>query len=113
MTSSGGTDASASTATMEVEEDFFEAKATAFKTPAECKHAKFEDQPLYIKAAPYSPQFEDEEKTFTLKDLQEVIGFLAHIDKGLSNSSLTLHLLIDVYCGGSIKSKDHLRAMWM
>jgi hypothetical protein len=52
---------------------------------------------LYFKAAPYSPQFKDDEKVFVPQDLQEVIGFLVHMDKGLANSSITIHFLIDSY----------------
>jgi hypothetical protein len=51
-----------SAAALEVQELFFKNKAASSKMPAKRKHLDFVDQPLFIKAAPYSPQFEDEEK---------------------------------------------------
>jgi hypothetical protein len=81
----------ASSAMLKVHKNFFQEKATAFKTPAKRKHLTIEEEPLYFKAAPYTPQFNDEGKTFALQDLQEVIGFLVHMDEGLANSSTTIH----------------------
>jgi hypothetical protein len=60
-----------SSAMMEVHETFFREKATAFKTPAKMKHLMIKEEPLYFKAAPYSPQFKDDEQVFTPQDLQE------------------------------------------
>jgi hypothetical protein len=57
VATSAATDAPASTAVLELHEHFFKNKATAFKMPVKQKHLNFIDQPLFIKAAPYSPQF--------------------------------------------------------
>jgi hypothetical protein len=62
VATAAATEGPASSATLEAQEDFFNAKATAFKTPAKRKHLEFEEQPFFIKAAPYSPQANDAEK---------------------------------------------------
>jgi hypothetical protein len=113
VATASATEGPASAATLEAQEDFFNAKATAYKTPAKRKHLEFEEQPFFIKASPYSPQANDEEKGFALQDLGEVIGFLGHMDEGLSHSSLTLHSLIDDYRVVKAKNDDHLNALWM
>jgi hypothetical protein len=113
IATSAGTDEPATAAAMKAHEDFFNAKATAFKTPAKCKQLEFEEQPFYIQAAPYSPQVEDDKKAFALRDLEEFIGFLSHMDTGLTRSSLTLHSLIDKYCVVTAKNEDHVNALWM
>jgi hypothetical protein len=68
---------------------------------------------LYNKAASYSPQFNNEEKAFALQDLQEVIGFLAHMDKGFANSSVTIHFLINDYQHESRNSAEDINAVCM
>jgi hypothetical protein len=103
----------ASPAALEVQENFFNAKATAYKTPGKRKHLEFAEQPFFVKASPYSPQAHDTEKGFALKDLGEVVGFLGHMDEGLSHSSLTLHSLIDDYRVVKARNDDHLNALWM
>jgi hypothetical protein len=113
IATAAATNGPASAAALEVQEDFFYTKATAFKTSAKRKHLELEQQPYYVKALPYSPQADNEEKGFALRDLEEVIGFLGHMDAGLSHSSLTLHFLIDEYREGKGKNEDHLNALWM
>jgi hypothetical protein len=68
---------------------------------------------LYFKAAPYSPQFKDDEKVFVPQDLQEVIGFLVHMDKGLAKASITIHSLIDSYQLKKGKRGEDLNALWL
>jgi hypothetical protein len=52
-------------------------------------------------------------KRYALQDLEEIIGFLAHMDEGLTNTSLTLHLLIDDYRLISASNEGHINALWM
>jgi hypothetical protein len=113
IATAAATEGLVSSAALKVQEDFFNAKATAFKTPAKRKYLEFAEQPFFIKASPYSPQANDEKKGFALQDLDEVIGFLGHMDEGLSHSSLTLHSLIDDYHIVKVKNDDHLNALWM
>jgi hypothetical protein len=79
IATSAATDEPATAAAMEAHKDFFNTKATLFKTPAKHKQLEFEEQPFYIQAAPYSPQVEDEKKAFALCNLERVIGFLGHM----------------------------------
>jgi hypothetical protein len=102
-----------SSAMMDVHENFFQEKATAFKTPAKRKHLTIEEEPLFFKAAPYTPQFNNESKAFALQDLQEVINFLVHMDEGLVDSSITIHSLIDSYQLEPRKNGEDLNALWM
>jgi hypothetical protein len=61
IATASATNGPASSAATKAQEDFFQAKPTAFKTPAKGKLLEFEELLFYVRASLYSPQAYDEE----------------------------------------------------
>jgi hypothetical protein len=75
--------APASTAAMEMKEDYFRNKGLNFKTPAKCKRSPDEEEsptPLLLNISPYSPFFRGDEEA-PITEIGHVPGVLAKLDK--------------------------------
>jgi hypothetical protein len=91
MASAAANDGPASTAAMEVQEDFYRNQALAFKTPAKRKRDLSEDDDEFevATATPCSPLFKDDED-LVLTDLSQVSGLLSRFDQSFLNMNETL-----------------------
>jgi hypothetical protein len=98
MASAAGNDGPASSAAMEVQEDFYRNQALTFKTPAKRKRERDddEDEPELATAVPYSPLFKDDED-LVLGDLSEVSGLLSRFDQSFLNMNGSLVTFMEDY----------------
>jgi hypothetical protein len=101
----------ASSATMEVQEDFYHNKALTFKTPAKRKIPLDEDTFELVIAVPYSPLFKDDED-LVLVDLAEVSGLLSRFDQSFLNMNGMLVSFLEDYKQQSDKATVAISSLW-
>jgi hypothetical protein len=111
MASAAGDDEPASSAAMEVQEDFYRNKALTFKTPAKRKRTLDEDTLELVSAVPYSPLFKDDED-LVLGDLSEVSGLLSRFDQSFLSMNETIISFLQDYKLQTDKASVAISSLW-
>jgi hypothetical protein len=111
MASAAGDDKPASSATMEVQEDFYCNKALTFNTPAKRERTLEEDNLNLIAAVPYSPLFKDDED-LVLGDLSEVGGLISRFNQSFLSMNKTIILFLQDYKIQTDKATIAITSLW-
>ena len=111
MASAAGDEVPASSAAMEVQEDFYRNKALTFKTPAKRKRIAEDLSVEAVVAIPYAPLFKDAED-LVLEDLSQVSGLLSRFDQSVMNINGTLITFLSDYKKQSDKASVAISSLW-
>jgi hypothetical protein len=108
-------DLPASSAAMEIQENFFRTKALNYKTPAKRKRNQEEEEsqtPSVLDVSVYSPFFKEGVET-PITELGHVTGVLARMDQGINSNNEAVINLIGDYRSEHGKAGEALRVMWL